>query len=75
MLYEKTLQQSMVDKSIDQKESEKLDKIDNHYLDKRKEYMDSTNFKVEDVFGDVINKDSLSQEQIHKSNIFSAKML
>ena len=37
--------------------------------------MDSTNFKVEDIFGDVISKDSISPEQITQLNNFLAKIL
>ena len=66
LLYEKTLKESMLDKKIDEKEAQELKKIYNHYLDKRKEIMKNTNFKVEDVFGDVISKDNFSQEQITK---------
>ena len=47
----------MIDKKIDKKEALELKKIYNHYLDKRKQFMDSTKFKVEDIFGDVISKD------------------
>ena len=36
ILYEKTLNQSMIDKKIDEKEALELKKIYNHYLDKRK---------------------------------------
>ena len=75
ILYEKTLTQSMVDKKIDEKEALELKKIYNHYLDKRKEIMDSTKFKVEDIFGDVISKDSISPEQINKLNNFLAKIM
>ena len=32
--------------------------------------MSSTEFKVEDIFGDVISKESISPEQITKLNIF-----
>ena len=32
--------------------------------------MASTQFKVEDIFGDVISKDSISPEQITKLNNF-----
>ena len=72
LLYEKTLKQSMVDKKIDEKEAQELKKIYNHCLDKRKDIMKNTQFKVEDVFGDVISKDKFSQEQITKlSNFFS----
>ena len=49
LLYEKTLKPSTVDKKIDEKEAEDLKKIYNHYIDKRKEIMKNTNFKVEDV--------------------------
>ena len=37
--------------------------------------MTSTQFKVEDVFGDVISKDSISPEQQIKLNNFSAKIM
>ena len=75
ILYEKTLSQSMVDKKIDEKEALELKKKYNHYLDKRKQIMDSTKFKVEDIFGDVISKDSISPEQITKLNNFLAKIM
>ena len=75
ILYENTLNQSMIDKQIDEKEAQELKKIYNHYVDKRKEIMDSTSFKVEDIFGDVISKDSISPEQITKLNNFLAKVM
>ena len=75
ILYEKTLNQSMIDKKIDEKEALELKKIYNHYIDKRKEIMNSTSFKVEDIFGDVISKDSISPEQITKLNNFLAKIM
>ena len=70
ILYEKTLNQSMIDKKIDEREALELKKIYNHYLDKRKQIMDSIKFKVEVIFGDVISKDSISPEQITKLNNF-----
>ena len=70
LLYEKTLKQSMVDKKIDEREAEELKKIYNPYIDKRSEIMKNTQFKVEDVFGDVISKDNFSQEKITKLNNF-----
>ena len=70
MLYEKTLKTSMVDKKIDEKEAQELKKIYDHYIVKRKEIIKNTQFKVEDVFGDVISKDNFSQEQITKLKIF-----
>ena len=75
LLYEKTLKQSMIDKKIDEKEALELKKIYNPYLDKRKEILKNTQFKVEDVVGDVISKDNFSQEQITKLNNFLAKIM
>ena len=75
ILYEKLLNQSMIDKKIDEKEALELKKIYNHYIDKRKEIIDSTKFKVENIFGDVISKDSISPEQITKLNNFLAKIM
>ena len=37
--------------------------------------MDSTKFKVEDIFGDVISKDSISPEQITKRIDCLAKIM
>ena len=76
LLYEKTLETSMVDGKIDQKAAEKLKTICNHYIDKRKEIMKNTQFKVEDIFGDVISKHIFSQEQITKlKKKFLAKIM
>ena len=41
---------------IDDKEAEEIKKIYNHYLDKRQEIMEDTQFKVEVVFGDILQK-------------------
>ena len=75
LLYEKTLKESMIDKKIDQKEAEQLKQIYNHYIDKKSEIMKNTSFKVEDVFNDIIHKDTISPEQITKLNNFLAKMM
>ena len=75
LLYEKTLKESMIDKKIDEKEANELKKICNHYIDKRSEIMKNTSFKVEDAFGDIISKDSISSEQITKLNKFLAEMM
>ena len=74
LLYEKILKESMIDKVINQKEADELKQIYNHYVDKKSEIMKNTQFKVEDIFNDVINKDTISQEQIVKLNNFLAKM-
>ena len=75
LLYEKTLKESMIDKKIDQKEAEQLKQIYNHFIDKESEIMKNTSFEVEDVFDNVINKDSISPEQITKPNKFLAKIM
>ena len=50
LLYEKTLKQLMVDKTIDEKEALELKKIYIHYLDKSEEIIKITSFKNEDVY-------------------------
>ena len=65
----------MLDKRIDEKEASELKKKYNHYIAKRKEIMDTTKFKVDDVFGDVISKDSISPEQITRLKKFLAKIM
>ena len=65
----------MIDKKIDEKEALELKKKYNHYIDKRKKIMNSTKFEVEDIFGDVISKDTISTEQIFKLNNFLAKIM
>ena len=52
-----------------------MQKIYNHYFDKRSEIMKTTSFRVEDIFGDVISKDDFSQEQKTKPNNFLAKIM
>ena len=63
----------MIDKKSDEKDALELKKIYNKYLDKRKKIMVSTWFTVEDMFSDVISKDSISPEQITEPNNFVAK--
>ena len=75
LLYEKTLKESIIDKKIDQKEADQLKQIYNHYVDKKSEIMKNTQFKVEEIFNDVIHKDTISQERIVKLNNFLAKVM
>ena len=70
LLYEKTLKTSMVDKKIHDKEPLEFKNVSNHYVHKRKEIMKKTKFKVEDIFGDVINRDNISQHQINELDKF-----
>ena len=67
LLFEKTLRESMIGKKKRWKRSRRNKKNYNHSFDKRPEIMKSTQFKVEDVFVDVINKDSISTEQRTKN--------
>ena len=60
---------------MDEKAALELKKIYNHYLDNRSEIMKNTQLKVEDIFGDVISKDSISPEQITKFSNFLADVM
>ena len=75
LLYEKTLEKSMIDKKNDQKEAEQLKQIYNQNIDKRSEILENTQFKFKDVFSDLISKGSISPEQITKLKIFLAKLM
>ena len=75
LLYEKTWKQSLVDKKIDEKEALELKKIYSLYLDKRKDIMKNTQFKVEDVSGEKLSEENFSQEQITELNSFLTKIL
>ena len=65
----------MVGKKIDEKEAQELKKIYNPYINKSSEIMKNTQFRVEDVFGDVISKDNFRQEQITKYKKCLAKTM
>ena len=65
----------MIDKKIDVKEAQEIKKIYNYYLDTRSEFLKNSQFQVEDVFGDITSKDSISKEQITTPNKFSAKLM
>ena len=71
LLYEKTLGESM----IDEKEGHQLKQIYNHYIDKKSEIIKNTSFRVEDIFTDVMNKDTISPEQKTNLNNFLAKIV
>ena len=58
----------MVDINKNQREAEEIKFFQNHYLDKRKKIMNSTQFRVEDNFGDIIGKDNVTHGQIGKRN-------
>ena len=69
------MKQSRIDRKTDEKEPEELKRIYNKYIDKRKEIMKNTSFKVDDVFGDAMSKDKFSQDQITELNKFLARIL
>ena len=58
----------MVDEQADDKEALDLKKYYIHYLGKKKEITQDTQFKVSDVFDNTINRDSIPPEQITKLN-------
>ena len=60
-------------KNSDDKEAQDLKNIYNHVLDKSKEIMKNTQFKVETLFGYILGKESISSEQITELNNFLAK--
>ena len=74
-LSEKTLKQSLIDKETDEEEVLELKRLNYHYLDKRKRFMNNTQFKVEIIFGDVKSRDSFSSERKPKPNRFLAKVM
>ena len=75
LVYEKTLKQSiLVDKRVEKKLME-LKMIHNPYLDTRSEIMTNTQPKMEEIFGDIITKASVSPEQITKLFNFLAKIM
>ena len=74
LLYEKTLEKSLVDKKIDEKESEEVKSIYNHYITERKEIMDSTKFTVQDIFGNLDLVENIYAEQIQTFNAFFCKI-
>ena len=75
LLFDKTLKESMIDKRIDEKEGGKLISTYDHYINKQDENRKWTQFKVEKVFGKIIQKDTNSPEQITKPNNFLAKYI
>ena len=74
-LDEKTLKNSMIDKVIDEKESDEVKKIYNHYTDKKDEIMKITKFSVEEVFGTLDLSKNISGEHIEKLNAFLSKLM
>ena len=46
----------------------------NHYLVKKTDIMKTSQFKVEDAFDDILNKDSISPTHLTKIKNFSTKV-
>ena len=49
----------MIDKKIDEKEGDKLRQIFIYYINKQDDIKKSTQFKVEEVFGNIFPKDTI----------------
>ena len=64
----------MVDKTVVEKEALELNKIYDLYIDKRKEIMKNTQFRVKYIFGDAISEVSISPDKTNKHNNFLAKI-
>ena len=62
-------------KKIDERGAIELKKVYNHFLDERTDIMKKAQLKVEEVFDDISNKDSLTAEHIYNLDIFSAKVI
>ena len=65
-----TLKQSMIDTKMDEKETQELKNLHNHYVDKGTDITKNTQCKVEDGFVDILNRESSSPEQKTKFNNF-----
>ena len=69
-LYGKTLKQSTLEKKLDDNRAEEYKKIYILCLEKRGEIKKSTQFKVEDVFADILIMESITGEQIPSLKFF-----
>ena len=65
----------MIDENNDKKVANGWKMIYNHSLDKRTAIMKNTQFKIEDVFGGILGRESISPEQITELNTFSASIM
>ena len=70
LVYKKTLKQSVIDKQIHGKEEQELRKITNRCFYYRTDRMKKIQFKVEDTFVDILNKEKFTSGQIFDINIF-----
>ena len=63
LLHKKILKKSLVDKKVDEKESEELKSIYNHYITKRNEIMENTKLTVEDISGRLDLSENISSDR------------
>ena len=68
--YKKILKQTKVDIKYDEERDFQLKRLYFHYLVKRSDTMKKNQFKVKDVFGNIIGKNEISQDQINKLSFF-----
>ena len=75
LLYEKTLEQSILYKKTVEKKAHELKAFYNENRDKRIENLKVSQFTVEAVFGYILGKSRKSPVQTTKIKFFSAKMM
>ena len=78
LLYEKTMKKALQDNIINEQEQRELKDIYQHYLNKKDDIKESTQFDVNEVFkdslGEMAERDLLSDEIIVKLNDFLTKL-
>ena len=75
LFHEKSLKQTMVEIENNDQEAQEFKKIYSFSLDKKTDVKKITEFKVEDVFGGIANKESISPEEINTINRYLAKKM
>ena len=75
VLYEKTLNESTMDKKTHKKEGEGLKTLYNHFRDKRKDSMNTTEKSYQDIFDDNLRKTLTLVDIEHNSLLFLVKRL
>ena len=72
IVYEKLLNEPMIDEESDENEREEVKKIQILYLDKRKAIIKSTGISYQETFGNIQGKERITAERITERNIFQA---
>ena len=72
-LHEKTSNNLMIYRRIDEKEGEELKKTYNHNLDKREDFKETTEVLYHEIFGDSLGKEGTTSEKPNKLKDFQPK--